>query len=402
MATSGAAGVLRTPEAPQRATFLELFFDLVFVFALTRISQRLVDELTTDRAVSGRLVEGVGTLVLLLALYSVWAITAGMTDQLDPEQPKVQLLVVTTMLGSLVMAVAVPAAYGERGLVFAGAYVAIQTVRGLFLMFALRGHELQRLGARLLFWAGVSAGPWLAGALFSAGMVRWMLWTLAIAVDYTAPGFGWPTPGLGRTPLSAYPVVAEHVSERYRQFFIIALGESILVIGFTFSSVDFGAARDAAFLVSFATTALLWRIYIYRAGELLGPAIAASHEPSRSIRLASYAHLLMVAGIVAIAVGDDLVIEHPSGHAQPAWIAVILGGPGLFLAGRAVFEYAVFARVSRPRMIGLLVLAVVSPAMVLLPPLAVAIVAAVVLLGIAVSDGFRAKGRPAEEPSPPS
>jgi hypothetical protein len=109
----------------------------------------------------------------------------------------------------------------------------------------------------------------------------------------------------------------------------------------------------------------------------------------------------MVAGIVAISVGAQLVIEHPFGHTQPAWVAVILGGPVLFLAGRAIFEYAVFGRVSRDCVAGVLVLAAISPATIFLPPVLVAAAAALVLAGIAVADAARARGRPPEPPSPP-
>lgn len=138
-----------------------------------------------------------------------------------------------------------------------------------------------------------------------------------------------------------------HAAERFRQFFIIALGELILVSGLTFSRGRFEPDRVAAVVVAFATTALQWRIYIHRAGSLLGEAIAAARDPLRAVIPALYAHLLMVAGIVVIAVGDELVIEHPLGHTPPAWIIVILGGPALFLAGRGMFEYEVFGRVSR-------------------------------------------------------
>jgi low temperature requirement protein LtrA len=117
----------------------------------------------------------------------------------------------------------------------------------------------------------------------------------------------------------------------------------------------------------------------------------------------------MVAGVVTIAVGDELVIQRPLGHANPARIAVLLGGPALFLAGRALFEYAVFGRLSRPRLIGALALAAITPAMILVPPLAVATAAAVILAvvvtlilaGIAVSDIARTRRRPSEQPSPP-
>jgi low temperature requirement protein LtrA len=404
MARSRAAALLREPGDPQRATFLELFFDLVFIFALTRVSQRLVEDLTPNGGAAERRIivsEAGETLLLLLALWVVWLATALITDLYNPQRPEIQLLVVASMLGSLVMAVAVPEAFTERGLVFAGAYVAIHIGRGLYLVPALRGTQAQRRAAHVLVWFAISAVPWIAGA-FSSATARGVLWTLALAVDYTGIALRWPTPRLGRAAAAAaeLPVTAEHMSERYRQFFIIALGELILTTGLTYSGDGFEADRTAAFVVAFGTTALLWRIYIYRAGELLPAAIVAAPDPGRLSRSAAVAHLVMVVGIVTISAGYELVIEHPFGHTDPAWIAVILGGPALFLAGRAIFERAVFSRVSRDRPIGILALAAMSPAMILLPPLAAAIAAALVLVGIAVSDAARAKGRPPEQPSP--
>jgi low temperature requirement protein LtrA len=109
----------------------------------------------------------------------------------------------------------------------------------------------------------------------------------------------------------------------------------------------------------------------------------------------------MVAGIVVTAVGIEVVIAHPFGNTRPAWIAVILGGPTLFLSGRAIFEYAVFGRVSRDRPIGVLLLAVLVPATLHLPSLLAAIAATAVLAGVAIADAARARGRPPEPPSPP-
>ena len=398
MATNRAAALLRKPGQPQRATFLELFFDLVFVFALSRVSQRLVEDLASQRRIV--LTEAGQTLLLLLAVYVVWFATALISDLYDPQRPEIQLLIVATMFGSLVMAVALPAAFGDRGLVFAGAYVAIHLGRGLFFVPALRGHPAQRRAVRVLFWFAVSSVLWIAGALFPESVARGVLWTLAIGVDYTGVALRWPTPGLGRAP-AELPVTAEHLAERYRQFFTITLGELILVTGVAYSGGGFGAGPTAAFVVAFATTVLLWRIYIYRAGQLLPAAIAAAREPARAAGSSSFAHLIMVAGIAVTAAGIELVIKHPLGHTDLAWIAVILGGPALFLAGRALFEYAVFARVSWDRPIGVLVLAVVSPAMILVPPLVVAIAAALVLVGVAVSDAARARGGPPEPPAPP-
>jgi low temperature requirement protein LtrA len=399
MAAKWGAALLRKPGQPQRATFLELFFDLVFIFALTRISQRLVEDITSQRQMV--LTEAGQTLLLLLAMFMVWYATALITDLYDPQRPEIQLLVVATMFGSLVMAVALPKAFGPRGLVFVGAYVAIHLGRGLFLVPALRGHPAQRRAARVLFWFAVSAVPWIAGALFPESVARGILWTLAIAIDYTGVALRWPAPKLGRSPRSELPIVAEHLSERFRQFFIIALGELILVTGITYGAGGRGTGSTVAFVVSFATTALLWRIYIYRAGELLPGAIAAAREPARLIQLSSPAHLLMVAGIIVNAAGIELVIKHPFGHTDPAWKACILGGPALFLAGRAIFEYAVFGRVSPSRLIGVLVLVAISPAARFLAPLAVATAPTLVLAGLAVADAARARRHPAERPAPP-
>jgi low temperature requirement protein LtrA len=195
--------------------------------------------------------------------------------------------------------------------------------------------------------------------------------------------------------------VAEHLAERYRQFLIIALGELILMTTLAVN-VSTAADRGTAFLVSIATAVLLWRIYVYRAGELLSTAIAAAAQPARLAKWASYAHLVMVAGSVVTAVGAELVITHPHGHTQPAWVAVILGGPALFLAGRALFEYTVFARLSTDRLIGLLVLAALTPALLHATPLIVALAATTVLISIAVVDAVRTTRHPPETPSPPS
>ncbi|MEH0981814.1 low temperature requirement protein A [Micromonospora sp. CPCC 205556] len=389
---SGAAGLLRRPEEP-RATYLELFFDLVFVFGLARLSQQLLEQLNWSGAFQ--------LLVLLLALWAVWANTARLTDRLSPRRTPIQLLVIATMFATLLMAAAVPEAFGEQGLIFAGIYVTTQIGRNAGAALLLRGHEGQRAFLRQLFWFGVSAVPWIAGAV-THDTARAVLWALAVTVEYVSVSLGLPTPRLGRaSPRRAeFGIYGEHAAERFRLLFLIALGELILISGLTFSRGRFEPERVAAVAIAFATTVLLWRIYIHRAGGLLAEVIDADPDPHRAVIPAIYAHLFMVAGIVAIAVGDELVIEHPFGHTKPAWVIVILGGPALFLVGRGMFEYEVFGRVSRSRPIGVLVLAALSPAASILPPLLVAVAPALVLAAIAASDAARARGRPPEPPSP--
>ncbi|MDG4809505.1 low temperature requirement protein A [Micromonospora sp. WMMD1120] len=392
-----AEAVLRKPGQPERPSLLELFFDLVFVFALNRVSHRLVEDLTDRRTV---VAEAGETLVLLLAFLLVWFVTAWVTDIYDASAPQLQALVYVAMLGAMTMAVAVPRAFGDSSLVFAGAYVAVHLIRGCIIVPSLRGHPAQRRAAGVLLWFSLSAVPWIVGAILP-DPARGLLWGIAVAIDGTALVLFYPAPWTLATP-QQWPVSAEYISERYRQFFIIGLGELILTTGSAYSDTSFrGSGAVAAFAVAFATTVLLFRVYVYKAGQLLPQALAAAREPSRLIREVFIAHVLMITGIVAVAVGYEIVITHPFGHTEPDWIVAIFGGPILFLAGRALMEHAVFARVSRSRLIGALVLAGISPAMIFVPPLTVAVAAVAVLAGIATADVLRARGKPPERPSVP-
>ncbi|WP_307849157.1 low temperature requirement protein A [Micromonospora sp. U56] len=384
---------VRDPEGPRRVTLLELFFDLVYVVALALISNGLVTDLTWQHA--GQ------SLIILMAVWWTWAITTLVTDMYDPQRTEIKLLITAVMFGALLMTTAIPHAFTDRGMVFAGTYVAIHLGRGLFLMPTVRGHRAtQRRAARIFIWFAVSAGPWLIGATVS-GHAREAFWALALAIDYGGFRLAYPVPGLGMVPERQRNVTAEHLSERFQQFFIIALGDAVLVIGTMFSRVHSEAENISAFAIAFLTTLLLWRIYVHRSGELLPHAIQAAKAPSRFLLSAPYTHLTLVAGVVTTAAGFELVLHEPLGHTPPSWAAVILGGPALFLVGRSAFEYEVFSRVSVSRPGGLLALLTLAPAVLFLPPLFAAAGAMVVLAGVAVADTLRSRGKPPETPSPP-
>ncbi|WBB68207.1 low temperature requirement protein A [Micromonospora sp. WMMD812] len=384
---------VRDPDAPRRVTLLELFFDLVYVVALALISRNLVVGL--DWAKAGE------ALILLAAVWWTWAITTLVTDMYDPERTEIKLLICAVMFGALLMTTAIPEAFGARGIVFAGTYVAIHLGRGLFLMPAVR-HEpqTQKRAARIFIWFAVSAVPWIIGGLVE-GPGRMICWVIALAIDYIGFRLAYPVPGLGVVPTAQRNVTAEHLSERYQQFFIIALGDCILTVGTMFSLKHSELKNIGSFAVAFATTLLLWRIYVHKSGELLPVAIATSRSPSRFLNTAPYTHLLMVAGVVTTAAGFDLVLHETTGRTSPAWVAVILGGPALFLVGRAAFEYEVFSRVSPSRPGGLLALLTIAPGVMFLHPVYTSFGAMLVLAGVAVADARRSWGRPPEAPAPP-
>ncbi len=376
MGTLARTTLMRAAENTQRSTFLELFFDLVFAFALTRLADGLIYSL--------RWIDVLETAILLPALWWVWTLTVWMNDWLEPDRLPVQATVVMIMLGSLVMASAVPGAFSRYGIAFAATYVAVQVGRTLFFTWALRGHHLQSRGWRVLFWFGVSGTLWIVGGLANY-WTRVALWTAAVVLDYAVAAANYPTPGLGRSRTSDWRLAGEHLSERYRQFVIVALGETILVTGSTFSG-DFRVHRAGAVLATFFTSVLLWRIYFHRVTDLAGAASTSARAPAGLGRVAAYEHLLIVAGVVVSAVGDRLVLASPSTRATPASVATLVGGPALFVAGRALFEYTVFTRTSWTRPAGLAALAGSASIMILLPTLAAAFVVDLVLLGVVVAD----------------
>ncbi|TDC67084.1 low temperature requirement protein A [Micromonospora sp. KC207] len=384
---------LRAPEYPQQATYLELFFDLAFIFAFTRISRRLSDSLD--------LVNAAQTLVLLLAIFWVWTFTAWSTNFFNPERVQIQLLVIASMLGSVVLTIAVPGAFEARGLLFAGSYLLIHLGRSLTLRYLLLGHELQHVPYLVLCWFGLSSVPWILGA-FAPSPVRLALWALAIAIDYLGGILLWPTPKLGRMLESQWAFAPDHLAERYRQFFNISLGETVLILGATFIAEKSTIHRTVALIVAFATSALLWRIYFYQAALTLADTLKSSNQPNRLGRAAANAHLVMVAGVVVTSVGYQAFIGQPTGHTPLAWLLVILGGPALFLAGRARFEYTVYAGVSPTRLIGVLVLAALLAPLLLAPPLVAAASVVVALTCIALADALRVRHRPPAQPSPPT
>ncbi|MFY1668729.1 low temperature requirement protein A [Plantactinospora sp. WMMB334] len=385
MTTGRFSALIRDPGQPQRATAVELFYDLAFVFILARLGEALVTNLHPLGAYQ--------TLLLLLATWWVWSYTNLATDTLDSRRSPVQLLVIAMMLGSLMMSTAVPEAFDGQALLFASSYVGIHLFRSVVLAVILHRHRLHNRPLRGIFWFGLSGTIWLAGALVPGG-ARVVLWTVALGVDYLGPVLRWPTPKLGRSPDWEWNTTGEHLAERYRQFIIIALGDTVVITARTILNTGDGLRERMAFLVSFATTVLLWWIYFNRTREKLGSAIVGSADPGRETTWAGHAHLVMVAGVVLTTVSDELVIRNPVDDTPWGWVMVIIGGPALFLIGRTLLGYEVLVRVVRPWLVGLGVLIAMSPLMVHLPPLAVAACVLVVLLGIVVADALTLRKQP--------
>ena len=385
---SDAAGVLRDREGgEQRVTPLELFFDLVYVFAITQLSHLLLDHPTVGGALQ--------TLFLLLVVWWAWQYTAWFTNWFDPDAQSVRLMLVAVMLASLVMSAAIPEAFGERGLVFALAYVAIQAGRTAFAVLALGAdHPLGGVFLRILAWFAASGVLWVAGGLLE-GWTRYVLWLLALLVDYAGPAARYRTPGLGRSRTEEWTIEGTHFAERCQLFVIIALGESILVTGTTFAEAEASAATVAAFGVAFVGSAALWWTYFARSAREASEAIVRSADPGRMARSAYvYFHIPIVAGIIAVAAADELVLAHPGEAGTPASVSLILGGTALFLAGHGLFSWAVTGRVPSSRFVAVAALAALAPLGPAVPALALSAAAALVVILLAVWDSIAHRGGP--------
>jgi low temperature requirement protein LtrA len=384
MYVSDQGGPLRARNgSEQPVTPLELFFDLVYVFAVTQLSHRLLEHLSVRGALE--------TLMLLLVVWGVWVYTAWFTNWFDPNRLAVRLVLVAVMLASLVMSVAIPEAFGERGLMFALAYVAIQVGRTAFTFIALRkslggSHPLSRTFQRILTWLVGAGVLWIIGGLLDAEG-RYVLWLLALAVDYSGPGVGYYIPGLGRSRTEEWTIEGGHFAERCQLFIIIALGESILVTGTTFAEIEPSAVAVSAFVVAFVGSVALWWIYFARSAEAASEVIASSEDPGRLGRSAyTYFHLPMIAGIIAVAAADEFTVAHPGDRGTASSVALTLGGTALFLAGHAFFKWAVFRVLPWSHVVAMAVLAVLMPVGFAIPTLALSGAAGLIVVGLAVWD----------------
>ncbi len=364
----------------QRATFLELFFDLVFVFAVTQLSHHLLTHLTVEGAAQ--------TLFLLLVVWWAWIYTTWMTNWFDPDSVPVRLVLLVGMLASLVMATAIPEAFGDRALLFAGGYVALQVIRNAFIVAATQPvARLHVAFRRILAWSSWVGAIWIAGGLLD-DEARTVVWVAALVLDYAGPYAGYWTPGLGRTAVTDWELEHVHFAERFQLFIIIVLGESIVLAGASASQLDLAASGWLAIAAAFALTAGLWWLYF---DEVARASIedfkAAADERGRLGRDAyTYLHIPIVAGILVSAVGLELVIEHPEEPLPAAGLAALAAGPVLYLLGHLGFRVRMIHSIAPKRLAAIGAIAVVAFATSSAPSLLTLALIVAVLAMLAASE----------------
>jgi low temperature requirement protein LtrA len=346
--------VLRDKET---VTPLELFFDLVFVLALTQCTALMADDPTWEGLARGLLILGV--------LWWSWVGYSWLTSVVDPEEGGVRLAMFGAMAALLVCALCVPGAFGDDGLTFAIAYGAVRVGQVLLFLVASRDDPTLRSAvlAGLVGSTALGVGL-LVAASFTDGALQGGLWALALALDMAGPLFfgaeGWK-------------LVPAHFAERHGLIVIIALGESIVAIGAGASSeVDMGVVIAAA--LGTAVAAALWWLYFdvvaLVAERRLSNAEVGREQNTIARDSFSFLHLPMIAGIVLVALGLKKTIEHVEDPLKTIPAIALMGGAALYLLTHVAFRWRNVHRFSIQRLICALFLLATIPVAKEIPALA--------------------------------
>jgi low temperature requirement protein LtrA len=367
----------RAPHRHHRVTYVELFFDLVFVFAITQISHTLLAHFTPLGVLQ--------TTILFLAVWWVWIFTSWITNWLDPERTPVRVMLFVLMIFGLLLSTSIPKAFEARGLAFALAFVAMQVGRSAFTFFSIPKSQpgWRKNLLRITCWLMCSGVFWIAGGL-AEGQARLALWIVAVAIEYCGPAMRFWFPGLGATPLNDWEVEGGHMAERCALFIIIALGESIVVTGSTFAATAWTLPTITAFVVALIGSIAMWWVYFHIGAEAGAEHISHSEQTGRLARLAyTYLHLPIVAGIVVSAVGDELLLAHPEGHSDMKAVLSMIGGPLLFLIGTILFKRSIRGIFQLSHMVGIGLLVALMPFAHFLSPLALSSATTLIILIVA-------------------
>jgi len=379
-----AQGLLRQRDGHHaRVTYEELFFDLVYVFAVTQLSHQLLHHLTFNGVAQ--------TLVLWFAVWLGWQYTCWVTNWFDPETFQIRGMLFCTMLLGLLMASSIPEAFAERGLVFALAYAAMQVGRTAFIWRQLpAGDPLALNYRRMLGWVCISAVFWIAGAL-AAPDTRLLLWLLAVLCEYVSPMFGFALPGLGRSHTQDWTIEGGHLAERCQLFVIVALGETLLASGATLADTGIWSWEVLmALAATFIGTLAMWWLYFGTSSKDATAAITHAEDPGRIGAYFHYVHAILIAGVIATAVGNDLVLAHPHAQAAVPQIAILLAGPAIYLLGSAIYKKVVYGSLPASHWIGALLLLALVPLSEFFNLLVLGWLTTALILGIAFWDTYDA------------
>jgi low temperature requirement protein LtrA len=365
----------REPESDQRVTNLELFFDLVFVFAITQVTGFLVHHPTWDGLLRG--------LFLLGALWWAWAAYAWLTNTLDPEEGVVRIAMFCSMAAMLVVSLATPHAFDVDGVVFGVAYLIVRVLH--LVLFAIAGRhdpDLERAVLRVLPSALLGAVLLIVAGFFE-GVVQLAIWATALAIDYL-----W----LLVSGMRGWRVSAEHFVERHALIIIVALGESVIAIGIGAGELELSAGTIASAVVGIGVVCALWWSYFDWAMYVAQARLADAEGIERAIYardLYSYLHMPMVAGIVLFALGLEVTLAHGDVPLEIIPAIGLCGGLALYMAAHVAVRLRMAGGWGHGRPVATIVLIALIPVATRVPALVALTLVAAVCAGLIAYEALR-------------
>jgi low temperature requirement protein LtrA len=347
-APSRAPRLSATLREGERVTPLELFFDLVFVLALTQCTALMADDPSWEGLAKGMLVLGV--------MWWAWVGYAWLTSVVDPEDGVVRLTIFAAMAGLLVVALCVPEAFDSSALLFACAYGVVRAAHLVLFFVAARDDEHLRHSVLIGLTGSTAIGVGLLmAASLADGATQGALWALALALDMAGPLFfgseGWKLkPG--------------HFAERHGLIVIIALGESIVAIGVG-AEIGVDAGVVTAAVLGVVVAAALWWLYFDVVALVAERRLTKAEVGREQNEIArdsySFLHLPMVAGIVLLALGLKKTLGDVDDPLKTVPAVALLGGTSLYLLGHVAFRWRNIHTLNKQRLVTAIVLVALVP-----------------------------------------
>jgi low temperature requirement protein LtrA len=339
---------------------LELFYDLVFVFAVSQLSEHLLGDLTWRGAAQ--------TLVLLCAVFTVWVQTTLEATYFDITRRQTQVAVLTAMALGLFMNAAIGVAFSTGGWAFVVPLVVTQITRGIVTSTRAPTPQLRQHYRRALTWLLTSAPFWIIGAAAAPEPRLWW-WGAATAIDVTGIWLAHPWPHT-RMPTREISFDEAHMTERLRLFLIIALGEVVLTTATAISESPTEPATVLAGTAAFVVVAALWALYFAGSSRIVERHATSTVDPIWVARMGANGQYVVLAGLVATAVGCETVVVHPLGAGSLAVGFLLGGGPLLYVATQTWFLHVTTRNRLTRRWVASAILVAAIPAAMALPPLA--------------------------------
>jgi low temperature requirement protein LtrA len=359
-----------THEQKYEVTPLELFFDLVFAFALSQLSQHLLTHLSWRGAAE--------TGVILLAVFAVWFTTSWSATLVRVDQSRTRWLVLAVMLLGLFMNASVTRAFTTSGWTFVIPLLLIQLGRTVWTLVNSTTAVLREHYFRTLLWLIATTPLWIAGAAVNTE-ARVLWWALAAGIDQIGRWLAHPIPGR-RLHSENVEFDADHMLERCRLFLLIALGETVFTTGTAIAAAPTTLMTLITGTFALSGTVALWALGFGRSHRLIIRHLEKTCDPIRISRHAVNALTVMVAGLIAVAVANKEVIAHPYGKTSFELSLLLSGGPILFLAAQGWYLWAVPNVRSQLHLLGGVALLLVGLVTLAAPPYV-----ALLLVGASVS-----------------